>query len=92
MLNIIIKPVITEKSLYYAASQRYSFFIHPKANKYQVKSAIKQAFKVDVETVRIVNVKSKTRRRGRFTGKTARAKKAIVTLAKDQKIEFFDKL
>ncbi|MFZ5392135.1 MAG: 50S ribosomal protein L23 [Patescibacteria group bacterium] len=92
MLNIIIKPVITEKSLFYAASQRYSFFIHPKANKYQVKSAIKQAFKVDVETVRIVNVKSKKRRRGRFVGQTAAAKKAIVTLAKDQKIEFFDKL
>lgn len=92
MLNIIVKPVITEKSLFYAASGRYSFFVHPKANKYQVKSAIKQAFNVDAASVRIVNVKSKTRRRGRHLGKTAQARKAIVTLAKDQKIEFFDKL
>ncbi len=92
MHNIIIKPVITEKSLINAASQKYSFFIHPKANKYQIKSAVKQAFNVDVDSIRIVNIKPKTRRRGRHVGKTARAKKAIVTLVKDQKIEFFDKL
>ena len=89
---ILLKPVITEKAVAGTANRFYQFFVRPDANKFQIKAAVSQAFKVQVESVRIVNVQSKTRRRGRFVGSSASAKKAIVKLAKDQKIEFFEKL
>ena len=92
MRNILIKPVITEKSVAGTEKKCYSFFIHPDANKYQVKKAVADTFKVEVDSVRIINVKPKTRQRGRIIGKTAMKKKAIVKLQKDQKIEFFEKL
>lgn len=92
MSNILIKPVITEKSVANTESRFYSFYVTPKANKYLIKKAVKDAYKVEVDSVRIINIRSKTKRRGRHTGQTARAKKAIVKLAKDQKIDFFEKL
>ncbi|MFA4930638.1 MAG: 50S ribosomal protein L23 [Patescibacteria group bacterium] len=92
MSNILIKPVITEKSVANTANRFYSFFVNPKANKYLIKKAVKDAYKVEVESVRIVIIKPKSKRRGRHTGQTATAKKAIVKLAPDQKIEFFEKL
>lgn len=92
MQNILLKPVITEKSIAQTANRFYSFYIHTSANKYKVKDAVAKAFKVKVESVRIVNVHPKTRRRGRLVGQTRSYKKAIVKLAKDNKIEFFEKL
>ncbi len=92
MQNILIKPVITEKAVIESEKRFYSFFVHPSANKYQIKVAVAKTFNVEVEAVKIINVKSKTKRRGRYVGKTAKTKKAIVKLAKDNKIEFFEKL
>ena len=92
MTNILLKPVVTEKSVAKTADRFYSFFVLPGANKHQIKKAVKAAFKVEVESVRIVNVRPKSVRRGRHTGHTARAKKAIVKLAPKNKIEFFEKL
>lgn len=92
MSNILIKPVITEKSVANTENRFYSFFVSQKANKYQIKKAVKDAYKVEVESVRIINVKPKAKRRGRHTGQTSSGKKAIVKLAKDQKIDFFEKL
>lgn len=92
MRNILIKPVITEKAVSQSSDRFYSFFVDAKATKNQIKNTVHQVFKVEVDSVRIVNIKPRTKRRGRFVGKTAGAKKAIVKLAKDQKIEFFEKL
>lgn len=92
MQNILIKPVITEKSIANTANRFYSFIVDISANKYQVKEAVAKTFKVSVESVRIVNIHPKSRRRGRRVGQTNNFKKAIVKLAKDNKIEFFEKL
>lgn len=92
MQNILIRPVITEKSIIGAQNRTYCFYVHRSANKYIIKSAVAKTFKVQVESVRIVNVKPTIRKRGRIVGKTSNLKKAIVKLAKDNKIEFFEKL
>jgi large subunit ribosomal protein L23 len=89
---ILLKPVITEKAVTGSAGRFYQFFVHPDANKFQIKAAVTQAFKVEVESVRIVKVKPKVRRRGRFVGSSPALKKAIVKLMKDNKIEFYEKL
>jgi len=92
MKDIILKPVITEKSIATGAHNFYTFFVHRSANKQQIKQAIQKIFSVKVEAVKIVNVKPKSKRRGRHTGSTARQKKAIIKLQPDQKIDFFEKI
>jgi large subunit ribosomal protein L23 len=92
MTNILLKPVVTEKSVSLTGARFYSFLVDPQANKHQVKKAVKDAYKVAVESVRIVNIRPKTVRRGRQAGHTARQKKAIVKLEPKNKIEFFEKL
>ncbi|MBU0647600.1 50S ribosomal protein L23 [Patescibacteria group bacterium] len=92
MQHTLLKPVITEKSVAGSEKGTYAFFVHPNSNKIQIKNAVKKAYKVEVESVRIINTKAKIKRRGRITGRTSRTKKAIVKLAKDQKIDFFDKI
>jgi len=89
--DIIIAPVITEKSMAGTASQQYTFEVHSSASKTQIKSAIKEIFKVTVVKINTVNVGGKTKnfaRRGvRTSGKQSDWKKAIITLAAGQKIE-----
>jgi large subunit ribosomal protein L23 len=89
--DIIIAPVITEKSMAGTASQQYTFEVHSSASKTQIKSAIREIFRVDVIKINTVNVGGKTKnfaRRGvRTSGKQSDWKKAIVTLAAGQKIE-----
>jgi large subunit ribosomal protein L23 len=89
--DIIIAPVITEKSMAGTASQQYTFEVHSSASKTQIKSAIKEIFKVTVIKINTVNVGGKTKnfaRRGvRTSGKQSDWKKAIITLAAGQKIE-----
>jgi large subunit ribosomal protein L23 len=89
--DIIIAPVITEKSMAGTASQQYTFEVHSSASKTQIKSAIREIFKVSVVKINTVNVGGKTKnfaRRGvRTSGKQSDWKKAIVTLAAGQKIE-----
>jgi len=89
--DIIIAPLITEKSLAGAASAQFSFEVHPQATKTQIGAAVREIFKVDVLGVNTVNVLGKkrnfTRRGNRTSGKQADWKKAVVTLAPGQKIE-----
>ena len=86
--DIIIAPVITEKSSTLAQSnQVYVFKVIKKANKNQIKKAIEEAFKVKVLNVNTLNTKPKDRRVGKYTGQTKTYKKAIITLKEGQKIE-----
>ncbi len=89
--DIIIKPVISEKSLADVSEGRYTFVVHVKANKTQIKKAIEEIFKVEVEKVNTVRVRGKLRRMGRTQGYTASWKKAVVVLKPGQRIkQFFD--
>jgi large subunit ribosomal protein L23 len=89
--DIILAPVITEKSMAGTAFQQYAFEVHSSASKTQIKSAIHEIFKVDVVKINTVNVGGKSknfaRRGSRTSGKQSDWKKAIVTLAPGQKIE-----
>ena len=89
--DIIRKPVITEKSMTAMAEKKYTFIVHMNANKVQIKRACEEIFGVKVADVNTINVTGKLKRMGRYEGRRASSKKAIVTLAKGSKtIEFFD--
>ena len=91
--DIIIAPVITEKSMSGIADKKYTFKVAKDASKYEIADAVKVLFKVDVAKVNTINVRGKARRMGRYEGYTASWKKAVVTLKADSKpIEFFDGL
>ena len=91
--DIIIRPIISEKSLGEVQSKKYVFEVAKKANKTQVKTAVEEIFKVKVESVNISNVYGKIKRQGKHEGLTGGYKKAIVQLTSDSKtIEFFDSL
>lgn len=95
--QILIRPLITEKMTNITADQgKYGFLVNPKANKIQIKQVIEKKFNVHVVDVRTINYAGKTktqfRKGGRFEGKTAKYKKAIVTLKKDEKIELFEQV
>ena len=93
--DIIIKPILTEKSYTDIANKKYTFMVAKDANKVEIKKAIENIFKVKVLRVNTLNVsgKLKSHDRGRTSGYTASYKKAIVTLTPDSKsIEFFDSL
>ena len=85
--EIIIRPIITEKSAAAQAEGKYTFEVDMKATKIDVKYAVEKLFNVKVEAIRTINVKPKKRRVGRYAGLTNRTKKAIVTLAEGQQIE-----
>ena len=91
--DIIIAPVITEKSMSGIADKKYTFKVAKDASKYEIADAVEELFKVDVAKVNTINVRGKARRMGRYEGYTASWKKAVVTLKADSKsIEFFDGL
>lgn len=93
--DVILKPVITEKSMAGMGDKKYTFLVHPEANKSQIKEAVEKMFDgAKVKTVNTMNCAGKSRRRnsrgGIVTGKTAKTKKAIVTLTAESKdIEIF---
>lgn len=91
--DVIIKPVISERSMDMAPNKKYTFRVATDANKTQIKLAIEEIFGVEVKKVNIMNYDGKVKRMGRTAGKTAAYKKAIVTLTDDSKeIEFFQSL
>jgi len=92
--DVILKPVISEKSMAQMADKKYTFLVHVDANKSQIKEAVEKMFAgTKVESVNTMNEHPKTRTRGRIVGKTAKTKKAIVQLTKDSKdIEVFEGL
>ena len=92
--DVILKPVITEKSMAGMGEKKYTFLVHPQATKTQIKEAVQKMFDgVKVESVNTMNMDGKTKRRGMTFGKTAKTKKAIVKLTADSKdIEIFEGL
>ena len=92
--DVILRPVVTEKSMADMAEKKYTFLVHPEANKAQIKEAVEKMFEgAKVKAVNTMNLEGKKKRRGMVIGKTAKRKKAIVTLAADSKeIEIFSAL
>ena len=91
--DIILEPVISEQSMDVAVDKKYTFKVATDANKTQVKHAVEEIFGVEVARVNIMNYDGKIKRMGRFVGRTAAYKKAIVTLTeKSKEIEFFQGL
>ena len=85
--DIIIAPVVTEKSMVNRQVNVYTFKVAKTATKTEIKQAVEKAFGVTVKSVNTLNTKSKRRRVGRYAGKTKTYKKAIVTLAEGSSIE-----
>jgi large subunit ribosomal protein L23 len=92
--DVILKPLVTEKSMNGMAEKKYTFLVNPEANKSQIKDAVEKMFDgAKVAKVNTINQDGKNKRRGAVTGKTAKIKKAIVTLTSDSKdIEIFSGL
>ena len=92
--DVILKPVITEKSMADMADKKYTFLVHTDANKTMIKEAVEKMFEgTKVASVNTMNADGKNRRRGMVVGKTAKTKKAIVKLTADSKdIEIFEGL
>ncbi len=92
--DVILRPVITEKSMNGMADKEYTFQVHPDANKSQIKEAVEKMFEgAKVARVNTINCQGKNKRRGMVVGKTARTKKAIVKLTEDSKeIEIYQGL
>jgi large subunit ribosomal protein L23 len=87
--QVIIRPVVTEKSYALAAAGKYSFRVHPDAHKTQIRQAVEQLFEVTVLDVHTMSVKSKPKRRGLTSGRTRQWKKAIVQVAPGDEIPIF---
>ena len=92
--DVMLKPVITEKSMDLMADKKYTFLVHAEATKAQIKEAVEKMFEgTKVARVNTMNLEGKNRRRGMVVGKTAKTKKAIVQLTEDSKeIEIFEGL
>lgn len=92
--DVIIRPVITEKSMADMGEKKYTFLVHPEANKTQIKEAVeKMSEGTKVKSVNTINMDGKKKRRGMVVGKTAKTKKAIVALTEESKdIEIFERL
>ncbi|MBP1933027.1 50S ribosomal protein L23 [Ammoniphilus resinae] len=89
--DVILRPIITERTTEMMADNKYVFEVAPKSNKTEVKQAIESIFDVTVESVNTINVKGKPKRMGRYVGKRKDWKKAIVKLSSDSKpLEFFE--
>lgn len=92
--DVILKPVITERSMDAMGRKEYTFLVHPDANKTMIKNAVEKLFEgTKVKRVNTMNLKGKKKRRGTVYGRTAKRKKAIVALTEDSKdIEIFEGL
>ncbi|MSS64100.1 50S ribosomal protein L23 [Velocimicrobium porci] len=92
--DVILKPVITEKSMNAMSEKKYTFYVHTEATKNQIKEAVEKLFDgAKVKSVNTMNLDGKKRRRGAVVGRTAKSKKAIVQLTEDSAdIEIFEGL
>jgi len=88
--QVIIRPVVSEKSYVLAANDKYTFRVHPDAHKTQIRQAVEELFNVKVADVKILKVPSKPKRRGMIRGRRAGFKKAIVQLKPGFTIEIFE--
>src|SRR5439155_24826123 len=90
--QVIIRPVVSEKSYVLAAADKYTFRVHPRAHKTQIRQAIEELFDVKVVEVRTMSVKSKPKRRGFTAGRSRSWKKAVVQVAPGDTIPIFQGL
>ena len=89
--DIVIRPIVTEKSMMGIADKKYTFEVAKAANKIEIAKAVEELFKVKVAKVNTVSMRGKLRRQGKYQGYTKSRKKAYVTLTADSKpIEFFE--
>lgn len=88
--NLIKRPIITEKTTRLMEQNKYYFIVDPRANKTQIKSAVEEIFKVKVRSVNTLNLLGKIKKMGRYEGRSTSWKRAIVTLEKGSRIEFFE--
>ncbi|NLC07777.1 MAG: 50S ribosomal protein L23 [Syntrophomonadaceae bacterium] len=88
--EVLVRPVVTERSTNLLADNKYTFYVNRDANKIEIKHAVEQMFKVNVTDVRTMVVKGKEKRRGRYVGRTSDRKKAIVTLRPGDRIAIFE--
>ena len=88
--DVLKKPVFTEKSMTLQAEEnKYTFDVDVNANKIEIRQAVEAMFDVQVESVNVINVKPKSKRVGKYEGKTNRRRKAIVKLAEGSEISYF---
>ena len=97
MHDVLISPLITEKMTNLTADKgKYGFLVNPDSNKIEIAKAIEKKFNVHVVSVRTINhpgkMKTQFRKSGRFTGKTSKFKKAIITLKQGETIEIFEQV
>jgi large subunit ribosomal protein L23 len=90
--QVIIRPVVSEKSYVLAANDKYTFRVHPAAHKTQIRQAVEALFDVHVVEVRTMSVKSKPKRRGLIHGRTRSWKKAVVQVQPGETIPIFQGL
>ncbi|MGI6702201.1 MAG: 50S ribosomal protein L23 [Christensenellales bacterium] len=91
--DIIIKPILSEKSYGGVSVKKYTFKVHPDADKTAIKNAVEEIFGVKVDKVNTMNVQGKIKRMGKYQGRRPGYKKAVVQLKADSKpIEFFESL
>lgn len=90
--QVIIRPVVSEKTYVLATADKYTFRVHPDAHKTQIRQAVEQLFDVRVVDVRTMSVKSKPKRRGLTSGRTRQWKKAIVQVRAGDSIPIFQGL
>jgi large subunit ribosomal protein L23 len=88
--EVLLAPVVSEKSYSLIEDRKYSFKVHPDAHKTQIRQAVEELFEVQVQAVNIVHVRSKPKRRGQVRGRRPGWKKAIVQLREGQAIEIFE--
>ncbi len=88
--EVVLRPIVSEKSYAGIEKGKYSFVVHPQAEKVEIRRAIEELFNVTVTKVNTLRVRGKPRKRGLTRGRTANWKKAIVTLKEGQKIEIFE--
>ncbi|HEU5329071.1 MAG: 50S ribosomal protein L23 [Thermomicrobiales bacterium] len=88
--DVLIRPLITEKSTRLIEAGQYTFEVHREANKIQIREAVEKTFNVKVRAVNTLNMPRKTRRRGRVIGTVPGWKKAVVTLQEGQTIDIFE--
>ncbi len=85
--EVVIAPVVSEKAVMSIEAGKYAFFVHPSANRSQVRDAVEQVFNVDVLKVNLLTVRGKVKSLGHYAGRRPERKKAIVTLKPGQRIQ-----
>ncbi len=90
--EVVMSPVMSEKGLIDIEIGKYAFYVHPQANRSQIRDAIEEVFNVDVVKINLLNQRGKVKTMGRYSGRSPKRKKAIVTLKPGQRIQELDGL